>query len=247
MAENKVKSAQRVLQVLEYFDEIQRDASVMDISRALSMPQSSTTELLKTLVDLGYLSYKVEGRRYMPTHRVALLGSWIQSQLLSGGRLIRMMEELGENTHETVILGEYSGLSVRYIYVVQSRMAMRLHVGPGTVRPLARSGIGQLFLSSFPEDLVKTLLKRINSERGEDEPIIEYAKLEPDLRDIRKKGYHLFTNGVNPGAGILAMMLPETEDSLPLAIGIGGLAENIVRNGPTLVNTMRSAIRRHLT
>lgn len=247
MAENKVKSAQRVLQVLEYFDEIQRDASVMDISRALSMPQSSTTELLRTLVDMGYLSYKVEGRRYMPTHRVALLGSWIQTQLLSGGRLVRMMEELGETTHETVILGEYSGLSVRYIYVVQSRMAMRLHVGPGTVRPLARSGIGQLFLSSFPEDLVKTLLKRINSERADDEPVIEYAKLEPDLRDIREKGYHLFTKGVNPGAGIVAMMLPETDDTLPLAIGIGGLAENIVRNGPALVNAMRSAIRRHLT
>lgn len=247
MADNRVKSAQRVLQVLEYFDEIRRDASVMDIARALSMPQSSTTELLRTLVDMGYLSYKVEGRRYMPTHRVALLGSWIQSQLFSGGRLVRMMEELGETTHETVILGEYSGLSVRYIYVVQSRMTMRLHVGPGTVRPLALSGMGQLFLSSFPEDLVKTLLKRINSERANGEPIIDYPKLEGELRDIRKKGYHLLTKGVNPGAGIVAMMLPQTEDSLPLAIGIGGLAENIARNGPTLVQAIRSAIQRHLT
>ena len=94
---------------------------------------------------------------------------------------------------------------------------------------------------------MKTLLKRINSERADDEPVIEYAKLEPDLRDIREKGYNLFTKGVNPGAGIVAMMLPETDDTLPLAIGIGGLAENIVRNGPALVNAMRSAIRRHLT
>jgi DNA-binding IclR family transcriptional regulator len=247
MVENKVKSAQRVLQVLEYFDEVRHDATVMDISRALAMPQSSTTELLRTLVEMGYLSLRAEGRRYMPTHRVALLGSWIQTQQFSVGHLVGMMEELGESTHETVILGEYSGLSVRYIYVVPSRMAMRLHVGPGTVRPLVRSGIGRLFLSTFPEDLVKNLLKRINAERGAKEPVIDYSTLEPDLRDIREKGYYLFANGVNPGAGIVSMMLPENEKSQPLGIGIGGLAENIVRNAPALVQTMRSAIRRHLT
>lgn len=243
--DSKVKSARRVLQVLEYFDETRSDASVMDVARALNFPQSSTTELLKSLAELGYLSYDHHKRRYMPTHRVALLGSWIQAPHLGEGKVVQMMEELGEKTHETIILGEHSGSVVRYIYVVPSRKAMRLHVGPGTIRPLARSGLGKLFLSTFPPEKVKTLLKRINASREADEPLIEYAELEREMQEIRASGYHLFTNGVNPGAGVVGMMLPQPEGYPPLGLGIGGLAENIVRNGPEFIDAMRLSINRY--
>lgn len=247
MSETRVKSAQRVLQVLEFFDEIRREATVMEIARALGMPQSSTTELMRTLVDMGYVSYLPEGRRYVPTHRVALLGSWIQPHLLGGGRLVRMMEELGERTHETVILGEYSGMFVRYVYVVQSRKAMRLHVGPGTIRPLARSGMGILFLSSLPEDSTRALLRRINAERTPEEPVIDYASLAGRFHEIRSRGYLLFTSGVSPGAGIVTMLLPEVQAAQPLALGIGGLDDSIERACDRLVAEMRSAVRRYLT
>jgi DNA-binding IclR family transcriptional regulator len=243
--DSKVKSARRVIQVLEFFDEMRSDASVMDVARALDMPQSSTTELLKCLSDLGYLAYDPRTRRYMPTHRVALLGSWIQAPYLGEGRVVQMMEELGEKTRETIILGEPSGIVVRYIYVVPSRQAMRLHVGPGTIRPIARSGLGKLFLTTYPQDRVKDLLKRINADRDPGDPVISYADLEGELQDIRDKGYHLFTNGVNPGAGIIAMLLPQSDGYPPLGIGIGGLAENIVRNAPEFIEAIRQGINRY--
>lgn len=245
MNESKVKSARRVIQVLEYFDETRSDASVMDVARALDMPQSSTTELLKCLSDLGYLAYEPRHRRYMPTHRVALLGSWIQAPYLGEGRVVQMMEELGEKTRETIILGEPSGIVVRYIYVVPSRQAMRLHVGPGTIRPIARSGLGKLFLSTYPPDKVKDILKRVNADREADQPIISYAELESELQDIRDKGYHLFTNGVNVGAGLIGMLLPQSDGYPPLGIGIGGLAESIVKNGPDFIDAMRQGINRY--
>jgi DNA-binding IclR family transcriptional regulator len=244
--ESKVKSARRVLQVLEYFDEIRSDASVMEIARAMNMPQSSTTELLVCLSEMGYLSHDPYRRKYMPTHRVALLGSWIQGPYLREGRVVQMMEELGEKTHETIILGEHSGIIVRYIYVVPSRKELRLHVGPGTIRPLARSGLGKLFLSTFPPDKVKVLLRRINADRDRGDEVIEYAKLERELDEIRGKGYHLFTNGVNPGAGTIGMLLPQNDGFPPLGLAIGGLAEAIARNAPEFVDLMRSRINRYL-
>ena len=42
----KIKSAQRVLEVLEYFTHDREEATVMDIARAMGYPQSSTSELL---------------------------------------------------------------------------------------------------------------------------------------------------------------------------------------------------------
>src|ERR1700730_16501487 len=133
MKQRVVKSSVRTIQVLEFFDELRASASVMDVSRALNYPQSSTSGLLKSLVALGYLAYDRYARLYTPTHRVALLGSWVEAPRLR--QVVQLMEELGRQTGETVMLGEQTGVIVRYIYVVPSRQLLRLHVGPGLVRP----------------------------------------------------------------------------------------------------------------
>ncbi len=242
----RVKSAARALEVLEYFDEIRSDASVMDVARALQFPQSSTTELLKSLANMGYLSYLPERRRYIPTHRVTLLGTWIPSPHLADGRVIKMMEELGEATSETIILAEQFSVYVRYIYVVPSRKAIRLHVGPGTIRPLARSGIGRLFLSTLVPDRAQFLLRRINASLGPDENVISYATLKPQLERIREQGFELLTQGVTPGGGIVSMMLPQHDGAPPLALGVGGLADGIRQNATELVHLMQEGIERHL-
>ena len=81
---NKAKIAKRVIEVLEFFDEDHPQATVMDIVRRFDRPQSSTSELLSSLVDLGLLHKDPCSRSYSPTPRAAMLfkkvlGSvWIQ-------------------------------------------------------------------------------------------------------------------------------------------------------------------------
>lgn len=244
--DHRVKSAARAIEMLEYFDEIRSGASVMEIARALNYPQSSTTELLKSLAEMGYLSYDPRSRRYEPTHRVALLGSWIQAPHLGEGRVLRMMEELSDETHETIILAEQPSTIVRYIYVVPSRKAMRLHVGPGTARPLLASGLGRVFLSTYPAEKVRQLLMRINAGVGRGEPIVEYSRLKPILDKIRRDGYYVLLKGTTPGAGVVSMMLPTSPGCPALGLGIGGFVEGIETNAEKLVETMKQAIDRHL-
>ena len=72
-----VKSAIRVLEILEYFDRRHSEATVTDIARELKYPQSSTSILLQNLTGLGYLQRGSTGKTYVPTTRVTLLGSWL--------------------------------------------------------------------------------------------------------------------------------------------------------------------------
>src|SRR5690349_21704846 len=74
-----VKSAGRVLEILEFFDEIRREASEAEIAHKLAYPQSSTSALLKSLTRLGYLDYDAASRTYLPSPRVALLGTWLDA------------------------------------------------------------------------------------------------------------------------------------------------------------------------
>jgi DNA-binding IclR family transcriptional regulator len=241
-----VKSAARVIEVFEFFDRIRRAATVTEVARALGYPQSSTSVLLRSLVKLGYLEQDAGRRNYLPTPRVTLLGSWIEPLLAPGGEIVRMMDELGEQTGETIILGVPSGEAVRYIHVVQATNAMRLHVGNGTVRPMAISGMGRLFMSTMDEARVRQIVARYNAEIAGEEGKLNLAAVRRDLALIRAEGHAPSFDRVTQGAGGISVLLPVVPHGVPMAVAIGGLSRNINDNRERYLQMIRASIRRHL-
>ena len=67
MANPQVKSATRAIEILEYFKLAQQPRSMSQMASDLGYPQSSTTVMLKTLVNLGYLNFDRSTRDYFPT------------------------------------------------------------------------------------------------------------------------------------------------------------------------------------
>ncbi|MFD2580355.1 helix-turn-helix domain-containing protein [Novosphingobium colocasiae] len=81
-----IKSGARVLDILELFDESTSSVTVMEVARALDLPQSSTSGLLDCLLQRGYLQREAPTRAFVPTARLALLGDWVQpARFRSGG------------------------------------------------------------------------------------------------------------------------------------------------------------------
>lgn len=245
MSSQIVKSAGRILQILEFFDEVKRPASLMEIARALEFPQSSTSGLVHSLVVLGYLRFDAETRLYMPTARVTVLGSWIDESI-SGGRIPRLMAELGDVTGETIILAIPNGPYVRYIHVVPATKPMRLYIRPGMTRPIAGSGLGNLLLSSYPDSEIPALVELANRTHAGEFPPVDPQALAEELRVIRQTGVSLSVDRIAQGAGVVAVFLPTAPGQPPMALGIGGLSERIVAERDPLVALMRDAIARHL-
>lgn len=242
-----VKSADRVLEVLELFDRLQREASVGEVARELGYPVSSTSMLLGTLLESGYLRHGADQRSYFPTPRVTLLGSWIEPLLTPNTAVMRMMAELGEATGETVILAAPTRDQAQYLHVVPATTTMRMHVGPGTMRPLVASGLGRVLLSTMPEDKVRQLVMRHNDgPLADEEGRVSLAALQRELSGIRARGYAVVLRGVTPGAGLVAMLLPVELSGLPLALGIGGWAREMRARQQDYVKLLRSAVDRHL-
>src|SRR3546814_12190506 len=94
--DNVVKSAARVLEVLEYFSERQSASSAEEVRRTLGYPQSSTSILLRSLASLGYLNYEPLNRTFRPTIRVALLGAWLVEDIDEDRNPTKMMRSLSE-------------------------------------------------------------------------------------------------------------------------------------------------------
>lgn len=244
--DNSVKSAKRVFDVLEFFEEHQRPASVLEIASSLKFPQSSTSALMRTMTALGYLHYDPSRRDYIPTARVSMLGHWLDPILFKHGRLLNLMEDLSEKTHETIMLGIRNGLSAQYIHVIQAKLPMRLHVRPGTLRPLARSGLGYALLASYSDREVRRLVKQINAHETRPERQIDVTELLQELEKVRKKGHAFSVNLVTPGAGVVAMALPKlAESDQPLVVCVAGLTDALIDQESDLADLMAKAIAFH--
>lgn len=248
IADTGVKSAVRVMQVLEFFDQIQRDARVSEIVEHLGYPQSSTSALLKSLVQTGYLDYLPTTRSYMPSPRLALLGSWIGGSPVRDGSIGRMMDELSEETGETILLASSNGIYAKYIHVVQATNSLRLHVPLGTQRTLVWSAMGAALLSDMSDDAIRLLVRRTNAEAPSGQKTVNIEKTIDNVNQFRKNGYFFSRGMVIPGAGVISMRLPirSAEPGRPLAIGIGGLLDSIEDRERRLVRLLRNAIDRYI-
>jgi len=242
-----VKSAVRVLQVLELFDRLQREASVGEIASELGYPLSSTSMLLASLLECGYLRHGANPRTYFPTPKVTVLGSWVEPRLQPQGEVMRMMAELGEATGETIILAAPTRDQAQYVHVVPATTTMRMHVGPGTMRPLVASGLGRILISTMPDDKVRQLVMRHNDgPLVEKEGRVSMAALQREVSVIRTRGWSVVLRGVTPGAGLVGMLLPLELGGLPLALGIGGWAREIRAKQQDYVALLRGCVDRHL-
>ncbi|KQW20461.1 transcriptional regulator [Afipia sp. Root123D2] len=236
-----IKTARRIFEVLEYFDEVQQPISLKDMSIHFGYPVSSASALLKSMVVMGYLDYDSYSRTYMPTMRIATLGNWVQGALFGEGRILALMKHMSEITKETISVGTQSDLFAQYIHIVPSQYAIRFHLKPGTVRPLARSGLGWLLLSARTDEMIDRLLRRINIE---EEPADRIAL--PDLmarvREVREQGYVFSRHTVTAGAGVIGMLLPIRRHGRILAIGVGGPVDRLEEKQDQILTELRAGI-----
>ena len=127
-----VKSAKRVLELLEFVSDERRSVSVMDVCRALDYPQSSTSELLSCLVHLGYLHHDRAGRTFRPTVRVATIGHHVTPTPQRRGLLFDMADSVHEATGCPAMLAMIHRTRLQPVYLAgDGRPLSRIEVGGG--------------------------------------------------------------------------------------------------------------------
>jgi DNA-binding IclR family transcriptional regulator len=237
-----VKSAGRVLEIFEYFADRQTPATVMEVSRELGYPQSSTSALMKSLLGLGYLSYDRYLRQFNPTLRIAFMGNWIHENLYSDGNVLSLMAGLQHRTEEAVVLGVQNDIHLQYIRVIQAVFPLRLYVRAGMLRPMARSAVGKMLLSAKPDQEIRALLIRINAAEASPENRVKLSDLLADMRRCRKDGYYISNGTAIPGAGVIAMLLPELPGHARMALGIGAPIPRLREKKQKIIDALREAI-----
>lgn len=216
---NKTKIAKRVIEVFEFFDQGCPKATVMDIVRRYDRPQSSTSELLASLVEMGLLYKDARSRSYSPTPRLATLGTSAQPEMIRDGRLFAFMDRLAYSTRHAVALFGMVGTHAQIFRWSAGADPATRDLGCGASEALSSSAAGLLLLSTLPSEQANRMLWRLNAEAPAD------AKFNPGefgdrVSAFRRQGHATGVAGFLPDAQITAALLPRSADERPLALGL---------------------------
>lgn len=246
-APNKAKIARRVIEVLEYFDGSHREATVMDIVRRYNRPQSSTSELLSSLVELGLLRKDRQSRSFSLTPRAALLGTAGQSDAVRDGRLVCLLERLSAQTGLPVALFGMNGLYAQiYAWRPGTREQGRelCRTVAGMQHPLSHSAAGWLLLSTLEQQQRGLLLRRLNAEASDDRKFCCTALAEK-IADCQQSSEVRGAAGFGSTADLVAVLLPgeAANEALALAVMFG---RDVPVNRDSLAECIRDALHNTL-
>lgn len=216
---NKTKIAKRVIEVFEFFDETNPKATVMDIVRRYGRPQSSTSELLASLVEMGLLYKDARSRSYSPTPRLATLGAAAQPGMIRDGRLFAFMDQLAHQTRCGVALFGIVGTHAQIFRWSPGADPLTSQLGCGASEQLSASTAGLLLLSTLGSDQTGRMLWRLNAEAT---PHQKFNPTEVGERAAayRRQGHATGAAGFVTGAQLTATLLPRGADERPLALGL---------------------------
>lgn len=238
-----VKSAGRVLEVFEYFAAQQCPVNVTDVTKALGYPQSSTSVLLKSLTHLGYLEYDQATRCYVPTLRIALLGSWIQDSFFRRDNLLDLMQALGQKVKGSVIVGLQNGIFAQYIMMLDARGSTPILLPTGSLRPLCRSAIGRMLLTTKRDGDIVGILRRSNVQETQAQNRMSQRALLSEVELCRQRGYAFTEGTMTPGHGVIAVLLPTTPGHAPMAMGIGGTIAQLRKSRERILDQLQRQIK----
>jgi len=215
-----VKSAARVLDVLEMFALTLEPLGVSEVARRLDIPKSSAQSLLTTLSARAYLDRNGSGYALPPTLRGV---GWVGGQV---ARLIRVaqpiMRRIADASGESAFLGVLTPEHmIRYVAKEASTNEVRYDAALSHLRPVYCTSIGLVILAFKPQREGDVLLRDLSLKKITPYTITDRALLRTMLARIRVQGYAEVRNAnVNGASGVSAPIFgPDAEVLAGLNLG----------------------------
>jgi len=185
--EQPVKSASRVLDIMELFSESNEPMSTSMVASRLKLPLSSTHGLLRTLLGRGYL-IKNQAECYALGPKFLEVGNKYVHHLDLVDFARAPMQHMREICGETISLAVLDGRDVVLVYKCESSMALRIGNPLGTRLPLHASAMGKTILATWSQKELEEFFSSSRLKRVTARTITSASRLTKYLREVRNTG-----------------------------------------------------------
>ncbi len=186
-----VRQAANVIDLLEYFAERQRPATLAEIADDLGWPRSSTFNLVNTLVAKGYMyEPRARGGFYPSLWWQRVANSIADAEPLPAA-IERLAKEVALRTGETASIVAPSGTASILIYSVESHQPIRYSSWVGQRNMIHASASGRALLTQFSPTERQALYRKIDFQRYTPTTPASPEEVEAAIKAGIARGYHL--------------------------------------------------------
>jgi len=239
MAKSAVTAVERVLDLFETFQAAERPLSLTELSEVAGIPKSSCHAIVATLVERGYLYSLQRPRALYPTRRLYDVAQAVAGNDAFLQHAQPLLEQLRDESGETVIVGKRQGDAVIYLQVLEGRHAIRYTSRAGEFKPLFSSAIGKALLGSLKEAELRAFLAVHPPHAVTANTLIEPEALLSDIVESRRRGFFV-TRGENVAdVWAVSAFVPLRSETVGVAVaGPASRMESLLDSlAPLLVGT----------
>ncbi|MGI5989910.1 MAG: IclR family transcriptional regulator [Lachnospiraceae bacterium] len=235
-----VKSAERVLDILELLKEYPDGLTATEISGKLGYAPSSTFMLLKTMTEKGYLRDN-QNKQYSLGARLISLGACASEYLDLNQIAGPILKKLAEQVRETVFMAILSGDEIIYVEKVNSPRSIANNAIVGGKKPVYCTGLGKAFLSFLPVEESNQILEHVQLKKITPNTITNREELKKQLAAFRKQGYAIDNEEIETGLYCFSGPLYDASGHMTAAISVSGPTSRMKENEKQILPCLLTA------
>lgn len=200
-----VKSADRVLQILDLLPQHPDGLTLSELCSALGIPKSSTHALVSTMMARQFLVLDEGTRRYRAGLRLWQAAHSFPDVDAIADIALPHMEALRDQFNETLQLALLDGVENVYIAKVDPDQQLRLASRVGVRLPAYATGVGKALLSGLSEGELRRRFADVGFERFTPRTVADVDELLRAVAEVRLRGYAIDEAEHTPGVFCVAV------------------------------------------
>jgi DNA-binding IclR family transcriptional regulator len=227
-----VPAAARTMALFEIFAREKRELGKSEIARLLDLPESSSSDLLNTLHDLGYVSRTPATRRFYPTGRLLSVAQEIGEDNWLAAFGAEATSVLAQKSGETACCAVLAGERIKVVAVAEGRYRLRYILDVGDTFTIHGTAIGKALLSGLAEAEMHRVLRLKALTQLTKNTKTDPRLVEADVRTGRERGWQ---SAVDEGTiGVSSLALAGRVGDQNVGLGIIGPTKRVVPNSGNL-------------
>lgn len=216
-----VKAVAKTVMILETLAN-NDNTGVTEIANLTGLSKATAFRFLNTLENLGYVRQDGDSLQYSLTLKLFEVASLVRSRRTVLDEALPLINELSNETMETVHLATVEAGHLVYLDKIESKLSLKVSMMSevGRSAPLYCTGVGKVLLAYLPQKESSELLMKSEFEQFTKNTITSSDLLKTELDRIRHQGYALDNEEHELGVRCIAAPIMNTENKVVAAVSV---------------------------
>lgn len=183
-----IQSLERAFAILEEVARSRDGINLAELSKAVGLHTSTAFHLVKTMVQLGYVSQMRDSKRYRIGSRLFMLAAGALEENTLLAIATPALETLTQETGEAAHFAVRSGHEIVVVARTASSGLLQVVDRSGAQRPAHATALGKVLLAALGDAQVREFLRAAPLRKFTGKTIVEREALFRELEEVRRKG-----------------------------------------------------------